>query len=89
MEEGWILHIVCAIVTEDFLKFTYTKGNDLITPRMGFSGLKEGDCWCLCVMRWIESYNNGVAPPVFLENTDRNVLKYVNFDILKKYALDF
>jgi hypothetical protein len=82
-------HIVCAKVTDDFLKFTYTKGNDLITPRRGFPGLNEGDYWCLCVMRWIEAYHNGVAPPIFLENTDRNVLNYVEFDILKQYALDF
>lgn len=82
-------HIVCARVTNDFLMFTYSKGNDLITPRTGFLGLLEGDCWCLCVMRWIEAYNNGVAPPIFLESTDQNVLQYVNSDILKQYALDY
>ena len=82
-------HIVCARVTEEFLKFTMIKGNDLITPRMGFPGLVPGDCWCLCVLRWIEAYNNGVAPPIFLEKTDQNVLKYVDFSVLKNYALDY
>ena len=52
-------HIVCAIVTKDFLNFTYKKGNDLTTPRNGFPGLKPGDRWCLCVLRWIEAYNKG------------------------------
>lgn len=52
-------HIVCAVVTKDFLNFTLKKGNDLITPRNGFPGLKVGDRWCLCVFRWIEAYNNG------------------------------
>ena len=81
-------HIVCAKVTNDFLMFSLSKGNDLVTPRRGFPGLIEGDCWCLCVMRWIEAYNNGVAPPIFLKGTDKSVLKYVDINILKKYALD-
>jgi len=83
-------HIVCAIVTQDFLNFTYNKGNDLITPRHGFPGLKPGNKWCLCVSRWIEAYKHGVAPLIDLERTHRNVLKYINLDILRKYGtLDF
>jgi uncharacterized protein (DUF2237 family) len=81
-------HIVCARVTTDFLMFSYSKGNDLITTRRGFVGLLDGDRWCLCVMRWIEAYNSGAAPPIFLESTDQAVLKYVNSDILRQYALD-
>ncbi len=81
-------HIVCARVTNDFLIFTLSKGNDLITSTRNFPGLVEGDCWCLCVMRWIEAYNNGVAPPIFLKGTDQSVLKYVDINILKQYALD-
>ena len=80
-------HIVCSIVTTDFLNFTYNKGNDLISPRKGFPGLKPGDRWCLCVLRWIESYNNGVAPLVDLECTQYDVLKYVPLDILIKYSI--
>lgn len=80
-------HIVCAVVTKKFLDFTYSKGNDLITPRNGFPGLKPGDRWCLCVLRWIEAYNNGVAPKIDLECTEYNVLKYVSLDILLKYSI--
>jgi len=80
-------HIVCASVTKDFLQFTYSKGNDLITPRGDFPGLVPGDRWCLCVHRWIESYKAGVAPPIYLESSDIEVLKYVDIEILKKYAL--
>ena len=80
-------HIVCAVVTKDFLKFTYSKGNDLITPRNGFPGLKPGDRWCLCVLRWIEAYNNGVAPLIDLQCTQYNVLNYVSLDILVKYSI--
>ena len=80
-------HIVCAVVTKEFLDFTYTKGNDLITPRNGFPGLRPGDRWCLCVLRWIEAYNNGVAPLVDLNCTQYAVLKYVSLDILAQYSI--
>ena len=72
-------HLVCAIVTKEFLDFTYNQGNDLISPR---NGLKPGDRWCLCVLRWIEAYKNGVAPLVDLECTH-----YINLDILLRYAI--
>jgi len=80
-------HIVCAVVTKDFLNFTLKKGNDLITPRNGFPGLKVGDRWCLCVFRWIEAYNNCYAPLIDLECTHSNVLKYVSLDILLQYSI--
>ena len=80
-------HIVCAIVTKEFLNFTYNKGNDLISPRNQFPGLKPGDRWCLCVLRWIEAYNNNVAPLLDLECTHSDVLKYVPLNILIKYAI--
>ena len=78
-------HIVCALVTDKFLKFTLEKGNDLITPRPGFPGLKHGDKWCLCVIRWIEAYGNDSAPLIYLESTPEYILKYVSFNILLKY----
>lgn len=80
-------HIVCAKMTKEFLEFTYEMGNDLITPRGSFNGLVPGDCWCLCVVRWIEAYKQGVAPPIYLHASDQNVLRYVDMKILKKYAL--
>lgn len=69
------VHVVCARVTDDFLKFSRAQGNDLITPRGGFPGLKAGDGWCLCAGRWREAFDAGVAPPVVLEATDEAALK--------------
>jgi uncharacterized protein (DUF2237 family) len=81
-------HIVCAVVTDSFLQFTKTKGNDLITPGINFSGLKTGDTWCLCVTRWIEAYKNGKAPSIIGRATDISVLKYVPVNIIKQYLID-
>ncbi|MEO1121181.1 MAG: DUF2237 domain-containing protein, partial [Pseudomonadota bacterium] len=66
MDQG--MHTVCAVVTDAFLTFSKSRGNDLSTPRpeYGFDGLKEGDRWCLCAMRWVEAYEAGVAPKVIL-----------------------
>ena len=75
-----------SIVTQDFLNFTYNNGNDLITPRDGFPGLKPGDRWCLCLSRWIEAYYNGVAPLIDLERTHYDILKHVELDILVEYG---
>ena len=78
-------HIVCAIVDDKFLKFTLSKGNDLITPVNGFNGLKPGDRWCLCVLRWLEAYQNGSAPLLDLEATSQNALRYADISLFKKY----
>ena len=83
-------HTVCAVMTEAFLEFTVEAGNDLVTPRpqWGFAGLVPGDRWCLCAARWLEAAQAGMAPPVVLEATHENVLKYVPLSALKRYALD-
>ena len=83
-------HIVCADVTKEFLEFSKSKGNDLMTPRPEFSfpGLKPGDRWCLCVSRWMEAEEKGCAPPIHLSATHINTLDYVPMEKLKKYALD-
>lgn len=80
-------HIICAIMTDEFLKFTYSKGNDLISPRNNFPGLVKGDCWCICILRWIEAYNAGVAPPIILESSDIRSLYYVPLSILENYSI--
>jgi len=84
------LHVVCAEMTRDFLAFTARQGNDLATPRpqAGFPGLKPGDRWCLCVGRWKEAHDAGVAPPVILRATHEEALAVVTFDVLSRYALD-
>ena len=69
------LHVVCARVTDDFLSYSRSQGNDLVTPRGGFPGLRPGDGWCLCARRWQEAFEAGVAPPVVLESTHQAALK--------------
>jgi len=83
-------HVVCAQVTEAFLLFSRSRGNDLITPapEYGFPGLNPGDRWCLCAVRWKEALEAGVAPPVDLSATHASALKYVAFKDLKRHALD-
>ena len=80
-------HTVCAIVTDKFLEFSKSKGNDLTTanPYYNFEGLKEGDKWCLCVSRWIEAYEAGCAPNLLLEATNIKTLDYVSFENLLEY----
>lgn len=81
-------HVVCARMTAAFLTFSRVRGNDLSTPRpeYRFAGLKPGDRWCLCVTRWAEALDAGMAPPVVLESTHANVLEFVALDVLKRHA---
>ena len=80
-------HTVCAVMTQEFLEFSYNHGNDLITPmpEFGFPGLKPGDGWCLCLGRWYEAYQAGVAPPVKLAASHEKTLERVSLEELKKY----
>lgn len=84
------VHVICAQVTEEFLTYSRERGNDLITPmpEHGFPGLKPGDRWCLCAMRWQEALEAGVAPPVLLGATHFEALLYVSLEDLKTHALD-
>ena len=79
------IHVVAAVVTDDFLQYSKAHGNDLITPypAYGFSGLKAGDKWCLCAARWKEAYEAGVAPPVILEATHEKALEFATLEELK------
>ena len=83
-------HVVCAEITEDFLTFSKAMGNDLSTPRpeFNFPGLKEGDRWCLCALRWKEAYDAGVAPRVYLESCHLNALSYVTKEQLEEFAVN-
>ncbi len=82
------VHVVCAQMTDEFLRFTLSQGNDLISARgSSFPGLKDGDRWCLCALRWREADEAGLAPPVILESTNQAALKYVELEKLKKKAI--
>lgn len=82
-------HVVCVRVTAQFLTFSAARGNDLTTPQPQhrFAGLKPGDRWCLCALRWREALEAGVAPPVVLESTHQKALEFVGLEQLQKHRL--
>lgn len=84
------MHLVCAEVTDEFLLHQKRSGNDLMTPRPEFSfpGLKSGDKWCVCLSRWKEALDAGVAPPIFLKATHEEALAVVPMETLTRFALD-
>jgi uncharacterized protein (DUF2237 family) len=83
-------HGVCAVMTEDFLRFSRSRGNDLSTPRpeFDFPGLKAGDRWCLCSARWQEALVAGQAPGVVLGATSAAALEVVKLEDLQRHAVD-
>lgn len=83
-------HTVCVRVTEDFLSFSKAMGNDLSTPHpdMDFPGLIPGDQWCVCVLRWKEAYEAGMAPEVVLDATHISALEHVSLEALREHAAD-
>ena len=84
------IHVVCAEMSEEFLNFSKSRGNDLSTPRLeyNFPGLKQGDHWCVCAERWKEAYDNGKAPKLFLKKSNKKALTIIEIEILKKFSLD-
>ena len=83
-------HLVCVEVTDDFLEFSRFAGNDLSTPRpeFNFAGLKDGDRWCLCVLRWREALESNVAPRVILESCHESALQFVSLEDLQNHRLE-
>lgn len=83
------LHTVCAEITAEFLAFSQSRGNDLSTPRpeYQFPGLRPGDQWCLCVTRWKQALDAGVAPRVLLEGTHLSALEFVSLEDLQRHAV--
>jgi len=82
-------HVVCAVVTDAFLEFSRERGNDLITPRPDyqFPGLKDGDGWCLCALRWKEAHAAGCAPPIRPASTHEKALEIIPLHVLEPYFL--
>ena len=83
-------HLVCAIVNDDFLQFSLSRGNDLITPMPAyrFPGLVAGDQWCICINRWLEAVEAHCAPLIKLESTNIKALEKVSLDFLEQYSSD-
>ncbi|WP_343852415.1 DUF2237 domain-containing protein [Algoriphagus jejuensis] len=88
-EEDVGMHTVCVELTTQFLVFSKSRGNDLSTPRpeFDFPGLRPGDRWCLCATRWMEAYQSGCAPRVFLEATHEASLEIIPMDLLISSAI--
>ena len=84
------MHVVCAVMTDEFLAFSKRAGNDLSTPmaQYGFAGLKDGDQWCLCASRWQEALEAGAAPRVRLAATHLSALEYASLADLTAHAVD-
>jgi uncharacterized protein (DUF2237 family) len=83
-------HLVCAVMTAEFLEQQRSVGNDLITPEpaYGFPGLHPGDRWCVVAERWIQAYAAGVAPPVVLASTNLRALEVIDLAALQRHAVD-
>jgi len=83
-------HLVCTVMTADFLAFSKSRGNDLSTPRpeYNFPGLKAGDRWCLCLDRWKEAHVAGCAPQVILEATHQIALERVPIETFQAFAIE-
>ena len=81
------VHTVCVVVTEEFLEFSRSVGNDLSTPEpvYGFPGLRHGDRWCLCAARWVEAEQAGMAPQVVLEATHARTLEWASLSQLEAH----
>jgi uncharacterized protein (DUF2237 family) len=77
------------VVNEAFLAYTRAQGNDLSTPApaWGFPGLRPGDAWCVCARRWLEAYEDGMAPPVRLEACEISSLEVVPLEVLRRNAV--
>lgn len=83
------VHVVCVIMTAEFLAFSRSRGNDLSTPfpQYGFPGLRPGNQWCLCAQRWQEAFEAGMAPQVVLEATHMSALEFVALEDMQKHAV--
>jgi uncharacterized protein (DUF2237 family) len=81
-------HSVCCRVDEAFLSYSRALGNDLSTPMPAyrFPGLKPGDRWCVCASRWLQAYEDGMAPPVILEACEASTLELIPLEILRRHA---
>ncbi len=82
-------HVVCVVVTEEFLEFSRSVGNDLSTPlpEYHFPGLQPGDRWCLCLTRWKEALDAGCAPQIILEASHQSALKLIPLSVMQEHAL--
>ena len=89
-EYGVSTHLICAVVTAEFLEHQMSIGNDLSTPRHehGFAGLTPGDRWCVTAPNWLRAYEDGAACFVVLASTNVQALDWVPMEALQQHAVD-
>lgn len=89
-EEDVGSHTVCIEASKAFLEYSRFRGNDLSTPvpELNFPGVQPGDQWCLCAARWLEAYENSMAPRVYLTRTHKKALEIIPLEVLRRYAVD-
>lgn len=82
-------HTICCVVNEAFLSYSRAQGNDLSTPMPAFRfpGLQPGDRWCVCASRWLQAYEDGMAPPVVLAACEASSLELIPLEILRQHAV--
>lgn len=83
-------HLICVVVTREFLEHQRSVGNDLITPipQYRFPGLQPGQRWCVVLERWLQSYEAGVHAPIVLSATNERALELVELEVLRQFAVD-
>lgn len=84
------VHAVCIYATQEFLDYSKSVGNDLSTPipQYNFAGVKAGESWCLSGPRFVQAHQDGMAPHIFIHSTHRAMIRLIDLEILKDYALD-
>ena len=89
-EEDVGRHIICGVVTAEFLAHQRSIGNDLSTPmpQYRFPGLAPGDRWCVTVLNWLRAHEDGMACPVVMASTHERVLEAVSLEVLQQYSVD-
>ena len=89
-EEDAGRHIICGVVTAEFLEHQRSIGNDLSTPmpQYRFPGLVPGDRWCVTAANWVRAHQDGQACPVVLAATHERTLDIVSLEELRRYAVD-
>jgi uncharacterized protein len=83
-------HLVCAVVTAEFLEHQRRIGNDLSTPMpyYRFPGLNPGDRWCVTARNWMRAHEAGAAAYVVLAATHERALEVVPLAALREHAVD-
>jgi uncharacterized protein (DUF2237 family) len=83
-------HTICAVVSDEFLEYQQSIGNDLSTPvpEYEFPGLAPGDRWCVTAHNWLRAHEDGVAAFVVLASTHERALEVVPLEVLERYAVD-